>query len=109
MNCLLSWAENYFVSLAGKSYVSLKRSIIKNHIQSTKHRSSKENKANKQKQDKTVLEARKVYEKEVHPRGETLPEAQKLYRIKLVKVFLKVGIPLSKIKILHELLEEHAF
>ena len=110
------FADEPFTVSGGKLFcvtcreeLSLKRSIIKNHIQSTKHKCSKENKANKQKQDKTVLEALKVYEKEVHPRGETLPEAQKLYRINVVKAFLKAGIPLSKIKILRELLEENAF
>ena len=50
-----------------------------------------------------------VYEKEVHPRGKTLSEVQKLYCINVVKAFLKPGISLSKIKILCELLEEHAF
>ena len=50
-----------------------------------------------------------MYEKEVHPRSETLPEAQKLYHINVVKAFIKAGIPLSKFKIQRELLEEHAF
>ena len=37
-----------------------------------------------------------AYEKEVHPSGETLPEAQKVYRVKVVSTFLKAGVPLSK-------------
>lgn len=54
------------------------------------------------------MESLRAYENE-YPRGETLPEDQKLYRVKVTKAFLTAGISLSKIKMLHELLEEHAF
>ena len=90
---------------ACREELSLKRSIIKNHVQSTKHKHSKEIQAKKKTQDKTM----RAYESEVHPRGETLSEDQKLYRIKVTKAFLKAGIPLSKIKIVRELLEGNAY
>lgn len=48
------------ICITCREELSLKQSIIKNHIQSTKHKSSKENKAAKLKQNKTILEALKV-------------------------------------------------
>jgi len=43
------------------------------------------------------------YNKETHPRGETLPEDQ------VVTAFLKSGVPLSKVESFRDLLEENAF
>ena len=40
---------------------------------------------------------------------ETLPEVQKVYRIRIVTTFLQSGIPISTVNLFHELLEEHAF
>ena len=63
----------------------------------------------KQINDKTIIESLTSYEGDAHPRGENFPEAQKLYRVKVVTAFLKVGIPLSKIQLLREILEEYAY
>ena len=38
-----------------------------------------------------------------------MPVSQKLYRVKVVKAFLKAGIPLSKTEPLREILEEYAY
>ena len=38
-----------------------------------------------------------------------MPEAQKLYRVKIVTAFLKAGIPLTKVEPLREILEEHTY
>ena len=46
-----------------------------------------------------------MYE-QVHPVGESLPEAHKLWRVKVVTTFLKAGVPLGKVR---GLLEEHAY
>ena len=50
-----------------------------------------------------------MYEQDIHPVGEALPKAHKLWQIKVVSTFLKAGIPLAKIDLLRELLEEHAY
>jgi len=84
---------------ACREEISLKRSIIKNHVQSVKHKNGKEIQTKKKTQDKTIMESLKAYESDVHPQGDTLPDEQKLYRVKVTKAFLKAGIPLSKIKI----------
>jgi len=85
--------------------VSLKLSSIKNHIGSNKHKMSKDKEAKKKVQDKILAQHLEVYESETSPRGETLPESHKLYRIDIVTAFLKSGIPLQKIDGLREVLE----
>ena len=50
-----------------------------------------------------------MYEQEVHPVGESLPEAHKLWRVKVVTTFLKAGVPLGKVDKFRGLLEEHAY
>ena len=112
----LEFRDEPFTVSAGKLFcnscreeLSLKRSIIKNHVSSSKRKSSKVTRANKQINDRTIVESLKLYEADVHPRGEKLPEAQRLYRVKVVTALLKAGIPLSKIEPLREILEEHAY
>ena len=85
--------------------VSLKLSSIKNHIDSNKHKMSKDKEAKRKVRDKTLAQHLQVYESEASPRGETLPESHKLYRIKVVTAFLKSGIPLQKVDGLREVLE----
>ena len=85
--------------------MSLKLSSIKYHIDSNKHKQSKEREAKRKVSDKTLADHLQVYERETNPRGETLSESHKLYRIKVVTAFLKSGIPLQKIDGLREVLE----
>ena len=112
----MDFRDEPFTVSAGKLFcsccreeLSLKRSVIKNHVASSKHKNSKVLRAKKQINDKTIVESLKLFEDDAHPRGENLPEAQKLYRVKVVTAFLKAGIPLSKIEPLRELLEEYAY
>ena len=50
-----------------------------------------------------------ITNKDVHPVGEGLPDSMRVYRVKVVTVVLKAGVPPSKIDIFRDLLEEHAF
>ena len=96
---------NLFCS-ACREPVSLKKSIIKLHLDSQKHKNSK-NKllANKAKQ-RSIAESLRKYDEECHPKGETLPENVRVYRVTVVKSFLKAGIPLSKVDCMRDLLED---
>ena len=85
--------------------VSMKLSSIKHHIDSNKHKVNKEKEAKRVCGDKTLAQQLQAYESETHPRGETLSESHKLYRIKVVTAFLKSGIPLQKVGGLKEVLE----
>ena len=42
------------------------------------------------------------------PVGETLPLEQQIYRLKVVRVFLREGVPMSKLAGMRDLLEENA-
>ena len=85
--------------------MSLKRSSIKNHIDSNKHKMSKDKEVKRKVRDKTLTQHLQVYESEASHRGEILPESHKLYRVKVVTAFLKSGIPLQKVDRLGEVLE----
>ena len=49
------------------------------------------------------------YNVEVCGRGETLPEQQQVFRVKVVKACLQGSVPLSKIRHFRELLEENGY
>ena len=51
----------------------------------------------------------KKYDEAKNPVGQTLPDDQRLYRVKVVKAFMRAGIPICKLDILRDILEEKAF
>ena len=63
----------------------------------------------KEAREKNIADMLVQHNEETHLRGETLPEQQQVYRIKVVTAFLKAGVPLSKIESFRELLEENAY
>ena len=94
---------------ACKEEVALKKSIIELHIKSDKHTRGKEKLACKEKREHDIVKALGAYDKEVHPVGETLPADQRIFRIKVVSTFLKAGVPLNKIDIFRDVLEEGSY
>ena len=94
---------------ACREELSVKKSVVKNHIESTKHRVSKSRLKEREKRDSDIVDALQKYSKEVHPKGETLSDNTRVYRAKIVRAFLKAGIPLQKIDSFREILEESAF
>ena len=44
--------------------------------------------------DEDIAKCLKQYDEQEHPSGEHLPEAQRVYRIKVVTAFLKAGVHL---------------
>ena len=87
----------------------MKSSSIKNHCRSAKHLEGKQKLEKKQAREQDIAEALLKYNKEEHPRGETLPQNQQVFRVKVVRTFLKAGVPLSKSDLFRDLLEETAF
>ena len=53
------------------------------------------------------MEALKDYDKQLHPAGETLPDPQRVFRVKVVMSFLRAGAALSKLQHFREVLEKH--
>lgn len=89
--------------------ISLKRSIIAHHIQSTKHKQSKERLTKKEAREKHIADMLVQHNAQTHQRGETLPQEQQVYRVKVVTSFLKAGVPLNKIDSFRDILEENAY
>ena len=61
------------------------------------------------KTEKDIAEALPSNDQLVQLKGETLPQDQGIYCVKVVTTFLCSGVPLNKIPVFRELLEEHAF
>ena len=94
---------------ACREVLGTKASIIKRHITSEKHKSGKTRLSQKEAREATILKAIKKYENEVRPEGETLSDEQRVYRVKVVKTFLKAGILLEKLDSFCVLLEEGGY
>ena len=93
---------------ACREQLSLKRSVVKNHIECMKHRNAKERLAKNGARERDIASCLKKFNQQEHQKGETLPEQQQVYRVKVVSTFLKAGVPLGKIQKFRELLEENA-
>ena len=107
--------EELSVSAVGRLFckacretLSVKRSTIANHVKSTKHQQSKEKLQKKQAREKDIASALKRYDETTQPKGQTLPDEQRIYRVKVVMAFLRAGIPISKLEYLRDILEENA-
>ena len=90
---------------ACRKEVNLKKSSVKNHIQSVKHKNGKDALT----AEKTISKAIQQYNSEVHPRGETLPMEQQIHRVEVVECFRRAAVPLSKVQHFRKLLEETIF
>ena len=94
---------------ACKEVLALKKSSIEYHIKSQKHISGKKKFALKNKEELNILDALHVYDSRVHPVGDGLPDSTRVYRVKVVTTMLKAGVPLNKIDLFRDLLEEHGY
>ena len=83
----------------------MKRSIVSNHVKSTKHVEGKKWLLQKEAREVDIAVAMKQNDDATHRKGETLAEEQRVYRVRVMKAFLKAGVPLAKLR---ELLEEGA-
>ena len=91
--------------------VAVKRSVVVNHIKSKKHEDGKKRLKRKELRERDIAESLRAHDNETHCKGETLPEAQNVYRARVVITFMKCGIPLAKLDCsdLRCLLEENGY
>ena len=92
---------------ACREEVGLKSTVVRNHVRSNKHEMGKNSLARKEAVERDIAQAFRATETE-HPRGETLPEDQRVYRVRVVRVFLRTATPLNKLSYFRCLLEENA-
>jgi hypothetical protein len=95
--------------LACREDLSLKLSVITNHIKSGKHSQGKEKLNVKEARERDIADALKTHNVATHLEGETLPMDQQVYRVKVVSAFLRAGVPLNKVILFRDGLEENAF
>ncbi len=74
-------------------------------ISSNKHKIGKEKLSSKIAQEKDIASSLKEFDSEHHPVGETLPIDQRVYRLKVLKTFLKAAVPLDTFR---DILDENA-
>ena len=74
----------------------IKKSSVENHIASAKHKKGIKRLKNKTAKEKDIAKSLKLYNSMEHLRGETLPEAQQVYRIKVMKTFFTSRCALSQ-------------
>lgn len=105
----LTVSSGFLFCRACREKLSLKSSSLKNHNNSKKHIDSKDKIKTKVAHEQEIAGALKKYNTDVHPRGETLPEAQQIYQIKVARTFLTAGVPFNKVEIFRDLLEENGY
>lgn len=93
---------------ACRETLSVKRSTLSNHIKSTKHLDGKENLKRKEAREVSIATALKKYNETVNPKGQTLQDEHRVYRVKVMTAFLRAGVPISKLEHFRDILEENA-
>ena len=61
----------------------------------------------KQQRQVDIVKSLEKYDKEFHPKGETLPDTTRVFRVKVVTALLNAGVPLSKLDCFRDLFEEN--
>ena len=89
---------------ACKETLSKKKSTVKKHIASAKHAQAKKGIELSKKKDQTLIQLLSKHDTANDPKGETLPQDMRIYRI---ESFLAAGIPLRKIDALRSFLEKY--
>ena len=89
--------------------LGLKMSTLSNHMRSNKHVSSKTKMAAKEARERDIASALRKHNEETHMRGETFPEQQQVYFVRVVSSFLCAGVPIAKLTYFRDILEENAF
>jgi len=94
---------------ACREELSLKSTVVNNHIKSVKHTEGKEKLKTKEKKERDIASALAVHNRETHQEGESLPVDQQIYRVKVVTAFLKAGVPVNKVTCFRQILEESGY
>ncbi len=82
---------------------------MKKSVESTKHKAAVEKVIAREKSDSSIVDVLQAYEDRNRPKGETLSDSTKVFRVKVVSTLLRAGIALNKVDDLQELLEEGGY
>ena len=113
---VLEFPDEHFTKSAGKLFcnacreeLSLKSSIIKNHIESSKHKLGKESLRKREARERDIVQALQSYDDREHPTGQTLPDSQRVFRVQVVCAFLRAGVSLNKLCHFRDILECNSY
>ena len=96
-------------SMCCREELPLKKSSIDVHIKSTKHINNNKKWKLKKERELDIAKALEDYQSRVHPKGETLPESTRVFRVKVVTAVLRASIPLQRADAPREVLEENGY
>ena len=94
---------------ACREELSTKQSVVSCHVKSKKHSNGKHKLKLKNTKDQDIAEALQKMDESNHLKGETIPTDQRVFRVKVVHTFLRACVPLNKIDLFRELIEEGGF
>lgn len=92
---------------ACRTAISQKASSLKRHMTSARHIAGKAQRTKEAERQQTIAKSLEKYSSEVHPKGETLPENERVYRVEVVETFLRAGVAFNKLAHFRPLLEKH--
>ena len=78
-------------------------------MKSQKHKDGKRRLQKKEAGEQDIAKQLVTYNKKTHMEGENLTESTQVFCVKVVSTFLHVGIPLNKLDVFRELLEENGY
>jgi hypothetical protein len=87
--------------------LSMKKSSIKKHIESRKHKNGLSDIRKNKSHNQTIMACLQRRDKRENTPGSTLPADMRLFRFEVVESFLNGGIPLAKTDSLRPVLEKH--
>ena len=87
--------------------MGLKATVIKLHFKCKKHQLGKDRLQERNREEMDIAQSFDLYSQEEHLVGNTLSSDLQVYCIKVAKTFLKAGVPLNKVDIFRDILEEN--
>ncbi len=94
--------------LACRETLAVKKSSVLSHVKSSKHQASKEKLKSKKAREESIVLSLKKYDSSGRHESDTLPDAHRVYRIKVLTTFMRAGVPISKLEYFRDILEENA-
>lgn len=90
--------DEHLTVSAGKLFCSacreclvIKRSVVANHVKSSKHAEAKKRRLQKEARERDLAQSLRAHDAQTRRTGVTLPDEHNVYRVKVVKAFMQAG------------------
>ncbi len=88
--------------------LAVKKSTVLYHVKSSKHLVSKEKLKSQRARQESITVSLKKYDSSGRHESDTIGDAHRVYRIKVLMSFMRAGVPFSKLKYFRDILEENS-